>query len=307
MDKALRSRLAIALFILPPLILYLGIIVVPIAWTFVYSLFSGMPGLKFEFNGLNNYVKMWNDKQFLTALVMNLKYVLFVVIGQVGIGLMLSLMFHFAIKRFKTFVRTIIFFPVVLPVVAVAQLFAKAFEITPQYGLFNALMELMNITSLIQPWLGQGKTAFLILCIMDTWTAMGFYAVIFYGALVDIPDDIIEAARIDGANGGRLFRHILMPLLKPITITSLLFSLSGTLKVFESPTALTKGGPGTATTSLSMFMYNTAFTYSEYGYGSAIAIFIFAECIFAAIVVNQISKRSLQLGARRLRQKGGRL
>jgi raffinose/stachyose/melibiose transport system permease protein len=116
---------------------------------------------------------------------------------------------------------------------------------------------------------------------------MGFYSVIFYGALLDIPGDIIEAARIDGCNGFNLFRYVLAPLLRPITITSLVFSFSGTVKMFESATALTGGGPGNATKSLSMYMYNVAFSYNKVGYGSVIALVIFLICITGSFIINR--------------------
>jgi raffinose/stachyose/melibiose transport system permease protein len=234
---------------------------------------------------------MWSDRYFLGSLAMNLKYVAVVVAGQVGFGLLLSLLFMFGIRKYKTIVRTLVFFPVVLPVMAVGQLFSKMFEITPQNGLVNSLLEFAGLPGLVQPWLGQPGTALAVLCLMDVWTAMGFYAIIFYAALMNIPNELIEAAYIDGANGVKMVRRIILPLLKPITITCLVFSFTGTLKVFESPLALTRGGPGTATQSLSMYMYDSSFLFSQYGYGSAIAVFILLECLFVSGALNALFTR----------------
>ncbi|MFR4301376.1 MAG: carbohydrate ABC transporter permease, partial [Blautia faecis] len=135
--------------------------------------------------------------------------------------------------------------------------------------------------------IGQSSTALWALCVMDIWVAMGFYSVIFYGALLDISDDILEAARIDGCGGWQLFKNILLPLLRPMVITSLVFSFSGTVKMFESAMALTKGGPGSATKSLSMYMYDVAFTYNKVGYASVIAIVIFLICVVGSLVINK--------------------
>lgn len=291
MEKILGDKKAIALFVFPPLLLFFGIVFVPIIWTLYYSFFSGMPGVDFKFTGLTNYFKLFVDKTFWNSFNMNIRYVLIVTTGQVILGLLTALMFHFAIKSHKVLIRTIVFFPVVLPGVAVAQLFSKMFEITPTYGLVNGLLKAAGLDQFIQAWLGKGSTAFGILCTMDIWTAIGFYAVIIYGALVDIPGEVIEAAQIDGAGSFQLFKSILVPLLKPILITCTIFSLTGTLKMFETATALTKGGPGDATRSLSMFMYDTAFNYSEYGYGSAIAIFILVECLIATFLVGWLFNR----------------
>lgn len=290
MEKLLGDRKAILLFVVPPLLIYLFAVFIPIVWSAVYSLYQGMPGINFTFVGLRNYVKMWTDDMFLNSMKVTLKYVLMVVGGQVGFGFLLSLMFVFGIKKYTTLVRTLVFFPVVLPVVAVGQLFSKIVEISPQYGLLNSLLDILHLDFLIQPWLGQSSTALLVLTSMDTWTAMGFYAVIFYAALVEIPQEILEAARIDGANGLTLTWKILLPLLKPITLTCFIFSFTGTLKVFESALALTRGGPGYATKTLSMLMYDTSFLYSQYGYGSSMAVFILFECLFVSVILSRLFK-----------------
>ena len=106
---------------------------------------------------------------------------------------------------------------------------------------------------------------------MTLWSSMGFYAVLLYAGLLDIPDEIIESARLDGANGLKLVRHIVVPLSLPILLSSIIFSLNATLKVFDSLLALNSGGPGTSTAPLTLYMYRTAFEYAEYGYGSTIA------------------------------------
>jgi raffinose/stachyose/melibiose transport system permease protein len=287
MKKVLGNKKAIALFVVPALILYTVIVMVPVVWSMYYSFYNGSPGLNWEFVGLDNYAKLLKDKNFLNALTVNFKYIAVVMVGQVGLGLLLALMFRFWLKRCKTIVRTLVFFPVVLPTVAVGQLFAKIYEIQPNYGLLNSILSNLGLDNLVQPWIGQSSTALWCLCIMDIWVAMGFYSVIFYGALLDIPNDIIEAARIDGSGSWNLFKHILVPLLRPMIIVSLVFSFSGTVKMFESSLALTNGGPGSATKSLSMYMYDVSFTYYKVGYGSVIAIVIFAICVLGSFIINK--------------------
>ena len=276
--------------VLPAFLIFIGVIFVPIIWTFVYSLFSGMPGLKFEFTGLSNYLQIFQNPQTIAAIKMNWKYILIVTPCQVGFGLAVALMVHFSVRKFKTLTRTIVFIPTILPAVAVAQMFIKMLAMIPNNGLINALLDLVGLESLIQPWLGQSGTAFAWLCVMDIWTAVGFHCVIIYGALVDVPDDIIEAARIDGAGSLRLFWNILLPSLKTILITCLVFSFTGTIKMFESAMALTKGGPGYATTSMTMDMYSNAFTYNQYGYGSTVAIMILLQCVLVTFLINKLGK-----------------
>lgn len=287
MKKVLGNKKAIALFVVPAFILYTIIVMVPVIWSLYYSFFSGSPGLQWEFAGFDNYARLFKDKNFFNALTVNFKYIAVVTVGQVGLGLLLSLMFKFWLRRCKTIIRTLVFFPVVLPTVAVGQLFAKIYEIQPNYGLLNSFLSAIGLQKLVQPWIGQASTALWCLCIMDIWVAMGFYSVIFYGALLDIPDDIMEAARIDGAGSFAMFKSILLPLLRPMIITSLVFSFSGTVKMFESSMALTNGGPGSATKSLSMYMYDVSFTYNKVGYGSVIAIVIFLICVLGSFIINR--------------------
>jgi multiple sugar transport system permease protein/raffinose/stachyose/melibiose transport system permease protein len=122
---------------------------------------------------------------------------------------------------------------------------------------------------------------------------MGFYAVLLFTGLIDIPDEVIESARIDGASGLRLVRHIILPLSAPILLSSVIFSFNATLKVFDSLLALNNGGPGTSTSPLTLYMYRTAFEYAEYGYGSTIAVILTLLCmVFTLAVFRSSSKRT---------------
>ena len=294
MEKVLRDRKAILLFILPGLILYTAFVTFPVLWSVYYSFYEGMPGFaNWTFKGLGNYVKLFSDKNFTNAFSVNLRYMAIVMVGQVCIGLMLSLRFKFWVKRAASLVRTIVFFPVVLPVVAVAQLFSKIYEIQPHYGLLNSLLAGIGLEGLVQPWLGQASTVLGALCGMDIWTALGFYAIILYGALLDIPEDIIEAARIDGCHSFQLFSRILLPQLQPMLVTCFIFSFTGTIKMFESSLALTQGGPGGAARSLSMYMYDTAFTYQKTGYASTVALIILLLCLVCSAIIRRFYRKDL--------------
>ena len=291
MNKVLRNKKAIALFVVPALIIYTVLVILPVIWSLYYSLFSGSPGLEWKFVGFANYPSLFHDRNFMSALTVNIKYIAVVTCGQVCLGLALALMFKFWLRHCKTVVRTLVFFPVVLPTVAVGQLFAKIYEIQPNYGLLNSLLKAVGLVQWVQPWIGQKSTALWALCVMAIWAGMGFYAVIFYGALLNVQDDVIEAARIDGCGSWNLFRSILLPLLRPMVITCLIFSFSGTVKMFESSLALTNGGPGNATESLSMYMYDVSFTYHKIGYGSVIAIVIFLICVAGSALIGKFDKQ----------------
>ena len=139
--------------------------------------------------------------------------------------------------------------------------------------------------------LGAGTTAFVVVVIMDVWRSMGFYGVLLYTGLLDIPEDIIESARIDGARGFSLFKNIVLPMSLPILYSSIIFSINGTIKVFDSVFALTGGGPGNETTPLTLYMYRTAFAFSDYGYGSTIALVLSIMCLIVTALIFRGARR----------------
>jgi raffinose/stachyose/melibiose transport system permease protein len=292
LDKILRDKKALLLFLGPGFLLYLIVVLIPVVQSGVYSFYDGLPGINFEFNGIDNYVRLFKDKQFFSSFKLTLKYVVTVTSYQIIVGMLLAFLFVYGIKRFATTVRTIVFLPVVLPIVAVAHLFAKIYDIMPTYGLVNSLLEAAGFSRYVKAWIGMPDTALTALCIQDIWMTVGFYAIIFYAAIIDLPGELMEAARIDGASGFGVAWHITLPLLRPIIGVAVIYSLSSTLKVFSSALALTAGGPARATYMLSLYMYNTAFNFRSYGYGSTIGVFILLECLLIVIVVNRLLNRN---------------
>jgi ABC-type sugar transport system permease subunit len=291
MDRVLRDPRAVLVFLGPALLLYLLVLLIPIVWSIGYTFFEGSPISGFTFVGLANFVQLAEDGRFWNALWFSTKYMLVVTTGQVLLGLFMALLFHFYLKRASSVVRTLVFFPVVLPTVAVAAIFQKLFAIAPQHGLVNAMLELVGVQAL--PWLGRGSTAFWVIAIMDIWRAMGFYAVLLYAGLVDIPGDVLEAASLDGATGWRLVQFVVLPLLLPILISALIFSMNGTVKVFDSIVALTNGGPGMTTTPLTLYMYRSAFQNNQYGYGSTVAVVLALYCLLVSLLAYRFARRDV--------------
>src|SRR4051794_28909455 len=222
MDAILRDRRAALVFVGPALLVYTLVLLAPIIWSLAYTFFSGNVISGFTYVGFANFGKLVHDASFWTALEFTVKYAVLVTVFQVLRGLLLALMFVFYLRRSSALVRTLVFFPVVLPTVAVAQMFAKLFAIAPQEGLVNSLLGAVHLDSWVQDWLGRGGSAFFVLVLMEVWRSMGFYAILLFAGLVDIPDDVLESARLDGASGVRLVRHIVLPLLGPVLFTALI-------------------------------------------------------------------------------------
>ena len=295
MNHILSNRRAVALFLAPALVVYLAVIVVPAVWSLVYSFFKGTPALGFQYVGFTNFKHLWTDPTLRQTLVFTIKYAAVLLICQIVFGYLLALFYLFVLRRSSTLIRTLVFFPVVLPPVAVALLFNKLFAIAPQVGPVNSVLHLFGVSPV--DWFATGTGAFVVIVVMDLWRSAGFYAVLLYAGLVDISNDILESARMDGAGGLRLVRHIVLPLSKPIVIASIIFAINANLKVFDTILALNNGGPGTATTPLNLYMFQTSFLYSDYGYGSTIAMLITVLGLVGTVLVFRASRRNIERAA----------
>lgn len=289
MHRVLGDRRAITILLGPALLLYTLIMLVPMVWSLGYSFTKGNSIEGFTGNGLDNFTRLFSDPAVHDALWFTLKYAVIVTAGQVIAGYLLALLYVFFLKKASALIRTLAFFPVILPTVAVGLLFQKLFQVAPQPGPVNSLLNAFGLESI--DFFGSASSAFWVLIIMDIWRSMGFYAVLLFAGLVDIPDEVLESARLDGASGLRLIRHIVLPLSLPVLMSSLIFSINGTLKVFDSVVALTNGGPGNGTTPLTLYMFQSSFTYSEYGYGSTIALLLTVVCLLVSLAVYRVSRR----------------
>lgn len=290
MERMLSDRAAILVFIGPALLLYTVIMLVPIVWSAGYTLVEGNPITGFEWVGLDNYARVARDPIFWQATSFSIRYALLATVLQVGAGLGLALLYVFVLRRSSLLVRTLVFFPIVLPTAAVAQLFVKLFALVPQEGPVNTLTAWLGLGTM--DWLGKPDIAFVVIIVMDVWRSMGFYAVLLYAGLVSVPEDVIEAARLDGAHGPSLVRYIVLPAIFPILISTAIFSINGTIKVFDSVFALTGGGPNGATTPLTLLMFRTSFTFGEYGTGSTIAMALTILSLIVTVVMFRGLRRS---------------
>ncbi|KTS55929.1 ABC transporter permease [Microbacterium testaceum] len=294
MHKVLGDKRAIALLLGPALLVYTLVMLIPVVWSLGYTLFEGNAISGFEFVGIENLARLFSDPRVAEALRFTLLYAVIITAGQVLLGYLLALFYVFVLRNRGSVVRTLVFFPVIIPTVAVALMFQKLFEVAPQTGPVNALLNVFGISSI--DWFGSPVSAIVVLVIMDLWRSMGFYAVLLYTGLLDIPDDIMESARLDGANGWRMVRSIVLPLSLPVLLSSIIFSINGTLKVFDSIVALTNGGPGTATTPLTLYMFQTSFSYGEYGYGASIALLLTVLCLIVTVFIFRSSRRDVTKG-----------
>lgn len=287
MDRALRNKKAILAFIMPALLIYSIFVLVPIVSTFVYTFFDGVPGMNFAFKGWLNYKKISIDSRMKAYLLNNMKYLATMVSFELVFGFIIALFIFFGVKKGSNLLRTLIFIPCILPSVATGQMWIKIYEVVPQNGLLNSLLDLVGLDALIQPWLGQTDTAIWCAGIASGWKSTGMYVVLFYTGLAGINKEYLEAASIDGASFPRKVFSILFPLLKPVFTITLVYSFTGAMRVYDAIFVLTEGGPGHATTVPLMYMIDTAFTSMKYGYGCMIALVVLAISLTFSIVITR--------------------
>ncbi len=284
-DKGLRER-ELARFrwaMLGPGLLVLFIInLMPILDTIYTSLFDyylPMPQDKI-FVGLGNYINLFKEPRFLQSCFRTLLFMLMVVTTETLLGFGIALALTSEAYGTKT-LRGVLILPIMLTPIATA--FMWRIMYSPTLGILNYFLELLNIPP--QKWIYGANQALPSVAVVVAWCKTPFMVMVFYTGLLSVSEDILEAARIDGANGWNILWRIKLPLIKPVFFVAILFQTIDTAKEFDFTQILTRGGPGSATESLSIFTYLNSFGFLKMGYGSASAIILSVFIFILAIAI----------------------
>ena len=302
----IRNKKAFLGFLLPGLLFYILAVFYPIEESIRLSFMEwGGIGEK-KFVGFQNYISMFHDKVFYTAFFNNLIYLVIVVSMQLAIGLFFAILLTYMTKR-VTLVKTLYYVPCIITTVAITQLFRSIYSTEPM-GLLNQFLQAIGLDGMVTSWLAEVSTALTAVSIPEGWRFTGMYRVIFYAALVSLDPSVYEAAKVDGASEMQILFKIKMPLIKDIILLTLTMCLTGALRGFDIPFLLTSGGPGNASELMSTYMYKKAFSSNQYGYGSALAVFIIVESILVVYTLRKIftskeEKEMKKLEKARIREK----
>ncbi|WP_410004233.1 carbohydrate ABC transporter permease [Bartonella sp. HY328] len=257
----------------PALILALLLIILPVLAIAILSFTDfelGYPN--FAFTGFNNYIELFNDKNFRISLQNTIKYVLIVTPASLILGLLSALAIN-SLNKGKAFFRTVYFLPVASLIVAMATVWQYLFH--PTVGPINGFLAIFGIAG--PNWLGSANSALGSLAIIGIWQTIGFNMVLFLAGLTAIPKDLYDAAEIDGVRSRfDKFRLVTWPLLGPTTIFVLTISIINSVKVFETVKTLTEGGPNKSTEVLLWTIYQEGFIYLRVGYASAMTMVFIA-------------------------------
>jgi raffinose/stachyose/melibiose transport system permease protein len=287
MENLLRDKKAIFLFVFPAFLIFFAIVLLPIFFSFQYSLLKWDGISKGVYIGLKNYKNLFinNNDGFLKSVENSLLLAVLSVCIQLPISLFFALVLARGIRGEKFF-RTVYFIPVILATVIVGQLWMKVYN--SDYGLLNFVLSQIGLKSLQNQWLANPKTVLGAAFVPILWQYIGYHMLLMYASAKSISPDIYEAARIDGASETTIAFKITIPLIKPILKVCVVFAAIGSFKAFDLIYVLTNGGPMHASEVPTTLMYTDIFSKYQYGYGSAMAIFIVVECFVCTILINKL-------------------
>ncbi len=287
--RRLLDNLMIALFLMPALILFLVFVIYPIFRSLYFSMFdwNGL-GPAVDFIGLKNFIDILADKVFQKAII----NVLIIIVLSAGVQLPLALALAVLAGRDlpgRGFFRTIFFMPYVLSEINVAIMWMLLYNPDPDRGLLNAIVVYFGGAPI--GWMSDTKLVLFSVFIALTWKFFGFHMLLYLAGLNNIPVELEEAARIDGANAFQTFFHITLPLLGSTIRTSVYLSVLGSIQQFIMVWIMTKGAAVNASETLATYMYRFGFVRFQLGYGSAVAIYMFILCLIFSLIYQRLTRQ----------------
>lgn len=287
-----RTRLEIALFTGPALVVFLGFVILPVVLAAVYSLYnwSGLGPLE-RFIGIDNYVRALNDPNFQRAIGNNFLVAALSLAIQGPIAITVALLLSRRLRG-RRFFRALIFVPYVLAEV-IAGLSWKLL-LSPRGGV-NAALEAVGLGDLAQPWLANPDIAFGVMFVIISWKYLGFAILLMLAGLQAVPAELQEQASVDGASWWQTQWHVTLPLLAPTIRIWAFLSIIGSLQLFDMVWVTTKGGPIGATSTMAVYMLQNG--QGAPGYGSAVAVILFAISLVVAVLFQRTVMSSDLAGA----------
>ncbi|GGI05087.1 carbohydrate ABC transporter permease [Isoptericola cucumis] len=284
-----RKRAEIALFVTPALALLVAFVVVPVATAAQMSLYRWKGfGPMVDFVGLRNYVSVLTNEVFTDALVHNLIIVVGSILLQLPLGLAIALLLN---RRMwgQGLLRTIIFVPYVLAEVIAGVVWFQLLQ--PQYGVIDTMLEAVGLQGPDQGFLGTPEYALWTVLVVLTWKYLGLAVILFLAGLQGVPEELYEAAQLDGASWWQVQRRITVPLLGPTMRTWGFLSMIGSLQLFDMVWILTGGGPANATTTMATFLVNEGTKRQNFGIAGAASVVLFVVALILAVAYQQFVLR----------------
>lgn len=284
-SKMSLSELTPYLFIFPVLLLLVMLVVYPLSYGVYISFFDTDLGKNWSFAGFRNYLVIFTQDNFLKNIWVTFKFAFLVVAGHFVIGILLGLALNQK-KRGTTVFRTILVLPWLFPDVVIALIFK--WLANPMYGLFNSFLLEHGLIEKQISWLGSTQWAFAVVVLVCIWKGYPMVLVNVLAALQSVSSDILEAARVDGANAVQLLSRIILPAIKPVLATTVILDVVWWFKHYTIVELLTSGGPNSVTSIVSIGIYKEAFQYFKFGRAAAMAVVVFVICYLISKVFRKV-------------------
>ena len=278
-------------FIVPAMLVVGAVIVFPWAFTLWMSLFDWKIGDAPAFVGLANYAGLGSDTRFIESVGRTLLFTVLAVVLPLVLGTIAALVFaeRFALRGF---VRSVFVLPMMATPVAIALVWTMMFH--PQQGVLNYLLGLLGIAP--SEWVYSPSLAIPCLVLVDVWQWTPLVMLVVLGGLAALPDEPLEAARIDGASRWQAFRHVTLPMLMPFILVAAVIRTIDALKTFDTIFVITQGGPGTASETINLYLYLQAFSYYQMGKASAVVVVFFVLVVALSLLLVWLRERSRLVG-----------
>jgi len=282
MGPAVRKRLEILFFTAPALLLFLFFVVWPIIKAVQFSVYRWKGyGPLVDFVGFKNYISVLNNDVFIDAFKHNIIIAIFSILIQLPLGLAIALLLNRKMKG-QNQLRTLIFVPYVLAEVIASVIWFQLLQ--PKYGVIDTMLSTVGLHGPAQGFLGDPKWALATVIVVLTWKYLGLAIILFLAGLQTVPEELYEAAQIDGASWWQVQRRITIPLLGPTIRTWAFLSMIGSLQLFDMVWILTGGGPANATNTMATFLITEGTKRSNYGIASAASVILFVVSLVAALL-----------------------
>jgi ABC-type sugar transport system permease subunit len=266
------TRLTPWLFLIVPLIIYLIWVIGPMFYTFYLSL-TNWDGLSTpEFINFRNYERLFRDPVFKISLQNNLKWIISFITVPVVAGLGLAMALNRAIPGDRFF-KASFYAPMVLSLVVCGLIWGWMYQ--PANGLINETLRALGLDSLAQGWLSDSDLVMWSIIVVAIWRQVGYVMVLYLAGLQGVDPGLVDASKVDGCTGWQTFRHVIFPLLAPVTVIVVTISIIDSLRAFDLVSVMTRGGPYNSSSVLANFMYIEAFNNYKMGYGAAISVILF--------------------------------
>ncbi|WP_319562135.1 sugar ABC transporter permease [Marispirochaeta sp.] len=281
-------RRTIILFLLPGLLVYFGLVLYPLLQGFILSTQRWVTLTRRVYVGIENYTSLMRNSIFWTSMEKSAVFVIGTTVLQLVLGFLLGYLLYKQLKGYRIF-KTLFFVPVILMTVAVG--FIWDYIYSPAFGLLKPFMEFIGMGDRYFPPLADPNVAIWFVVLAHSWRQVGIQIMLFYAGFMNIPQDVIEMATIEGASGFKLIWYMIIPLSWEISKMVVVLQITAALRAFDLIYVMTKGGPNHSTEVLPMHMFVHAFENFNIGLGSAVAVIIFILSMTLTLILRRLMQR----------------